>query len=73
MTPPFYKEIGRQQEMQRQTNFRNQTAERFGRRFGFVSTARMLFFYPISFDTQVMPGQPSPRRLNTIPFIIHTN
>jgi len=73
MTPPFYKEISRQQEMQRHTNFRNQAAERLSRRFGFVSTARMLFFYPIAFDTAMMPAQRIPRTLKIIPFIIHSN
>ncbi|MHB1051184.1 MAG: hypothetical protein ACYC09_13985 [Bacteroidota bacterium] len=73
MSTPFYKEIGRQQEMQRHTNFRNLAAERLARRFGFVGTARMLFFYPIAFDTAILPGQRALQPVKTIPFLIHTN
>ena len=70
---PFYKEISRQQAMQQQTDFRNDALLALSWRFGFVSAARMFFFYPIAFDTAILPGHRSLQLIKTIPFNFDTN
>ena len=56
MKTPHYKELARQQEMQRQMYFRIRAAEKLSARFGYVATASMFFYRPLCFDVMIAPG-----------------